>query len=164
MEAEKEAIWQEQSEINKAAWEVLEAWWDKASDNHKKLEIEYHKKKQIWREAREAEREVKAANKAASLQEVETVVQEAVVTHKVLLDTKAYSSKPNGLTAGSIQKRLPECATNISIEQLANKLASGHTFKPVYMTGRSQDTFVSASLVVIDIDNKGSELEKHGLY
>lgn len=157
IEAEKEA----EAEMARKEWEKFEEWWDNASSSHQKLEIEYNKKRKIWREAREAEREVKAANKAALLEEAATA-QEEVVTHKVLLDTKAYSMKPTSLVAGSIQKRLPECEANVTVEELANKLVSGHTFKPVFMTGRTQDTFVSASLVVIDIDNKGMELEAYG--
>lgn len=92
----------------------------------------------------------------------EQKAKENNMKHKVLLDTKAYSMKPTSLTAGSIQKRLPNCVANVTIEELANALVSGRTFKPVYMTGKTQDTFVSASLVVIDIDNKGSELEQYG--
>ena len=84
------------------------------------------------------------------------------VTHKVLLDTKEYSSKPKSLEAGAIQNRLPKCAVDITVEDLAVALVSGRTFKPNYMTGKSQDTFVSSSLIAIDIDNKGIELEKYG--
>lgn len=82
--------------------------------------------------------------------------------HKILLDTVGYSEKPAGKEAGAIQKRLPNCATEVSVSELALAVISGKTFKTNYMTGRSQDTFVSSSLIAVDIDNKGEELGLHG--
>lgn len=92
----------------------------------------------------------------------EVVGEEDVMEHTVLLDTEEFSRKPNSYEVGGIQKRLPNSATTVTIEELAKALVSGRTFKPNYMTGRSQDSFVSSSLIAIDIDNKGTELEEHG--
>lgn len=82
--------------------------------------------------------------------------------HKILLDTVGYREKPAGKETGAIQKRLPNCVTEVSVSELALAVISGKTFKPNYMTGRSQDTFVSSSLIAVDIDNKGEELDLYG--
>jgi len=92
----------------------------------------------------------------------EVVGKEELMEHTVLLDTEEYSRKPNSYEVGGIQKRLPNSAAKVTIEELAKALISGRTFKPNYMTGRSQDSFVSSSLIAIDIDNKGEQLEMYG--
>jgi hypothetical protein len=85
-----------------------------------------------------------------------------MMKHKVLLDIKEFKIKPSNLQAGSIQKRLPECSTEVTIEELAEAVAKGRTFKAAYLTGTTQDTFISSSLIAVDIDNKGEELEQYG--
>lgn len=87
---------------------------------------------------------------------------EEVMTHKVLMDTVSFSRKPADREIGAIQNRLPGLAREMTIEEIAAELVSGKTFKPNYMTGRSQDSFVSSTLIAVDIDNKGEELEKCG--
>lgn len=94
--------------------------------------------------------------------DIMTREEEKPMKHTVLLDSKQYEKKPAAFEAGAIQKRLPECRADVTIEELAAALSSGRTFKPNYMTGRNQDSFVSSSLIAIDIDNKGKELEEHG--
>lgn len=82
--------------------------------------------------------------------------------HKILLDSVGYKDKPAAKETGAIQNRLPNCVTEVTIEDLAAAIVQGKTFKPNYMTGRSQDTFVSSSLIAVDIDNKGKELDLYG--
>lgn len=129
---------------------------------------EYNKMKNI------AEKRAKAAIRSFE-KEIEEIINEIdtkddimsneevePMTHKVLLDTVEFTQKPTDIETGGIQKRLPENVAEVTIEELANAIVSGRTFKPNYMTGRSQSTFVSSSLIAIDIDNKGKELEEHG--
>lgn len=92
---------------------------------------------------------------------IETEGGEAM-KHKILLDTVEYTEKPAGREAGAIQKRLPNCVTEVTITDLAMAVIKGRSFKPNYMTGRTQDTFVSSSLIAVDIDNKGQELDLYG--
>lgn len=99
-----------------------------------------------------------------SFEEDDIIEVEEVSTmkHKVLMDTVAFNKKPTSRQIGAIQNRLPELVKEMTIEEIANELTSGKTFKPNYMTGRSQESFVSSTLIAIDIDNKGKELEEHG--
>ena len=53
----------------------------------------------------------------------------------VMLDNKEYESKPQGVEIAKLTKRLINSKTEISIEDLANKLSSGCTFKPSVMAG-----------------------------
>lgn len=88
--------------------------------------------------------------------------EEVAMKHKVLMDTVAFDRKPTDREIGAIQNRLPELAVEMTIEDIAAALVSGRTFKPNYMTGKSQDSFVSSTLIAVDIDNKGKELEECG--
>ena len=99
-----------------------------------------------------------------SFEEDDIIEVEEVSTmkHKVLMDTVAFDRKPTNREIGAIQNRLPESVKEMTIKEIANELTSGKTFKPNYMTGRSQESFVSSTLIAIDIDNKGKELEEHG--
>lgn len=53
----------------------------------------------------------------------------------VMLDNKEYKSKPQGVEIAKLTKRLVNSKTEISIEDLANKLSNGCTFKPSVMAG-----------------------------
>lgn len=82
--------------------------------------------------------------------------------HSIMLDSKEYEEKPKGAEIGAIQNRLSKSETKVNILDLADALTRGRTFKPCLMSGKSNDTFVSSSLIVLDIDNKGEELEEYG--
>lgn len=112
--------------------------------------------KSFKEEIEEIIHEIDAKDDIMSNEEVEPM------THKVLLDTVEFTQKPTDMETGGIQKRLPESVAEVTIEELAAAIVSGRTFKPNYMTGRSQSSFVSSSLIAIDIDNKGKELEEYG--
>ena len=107
-------------------------------------------------EIEEIMHEIDENNDIMSIEEAEQM------THKVLLDTVEFTQKPTDFEVGGIQNRLPESVAEVTIEELAAAIISGRTFKPNYMTGRSQSSFVSSSLIAIDIDNKGKELEEYG--
>lgn len=99
-----------------------------------------------------------------SFEEDDIIEIEEVSTmkHKVLMDTVAFNKKPTSRQIGAIQNRLPESVKEMTIKEIATELTSGKTFKPNYMTGRSQESFISSTLIAIDIDNKGKELEENG--
>ena len=107
-------------------------------------------------EIEEIMHEIDENNDIMSIEEVKPM------THTVLLDGKEFRNKPNGLAVGSIQKRLPNSKTEVTIKELGEAVIKGRTFKPAYLTGTTQETFVSASLIAVDIDNKGEELEQYG--
>lgn len=107
-------------------------------------------------EIEEIMHEIDENNDIMSIEEAEQM------THKVLLDSVEFTQKPTDKETGGIQNRLPESVAEVTIEELAAALTSGRTFKPNYMTGRGQSSFVSSSLIAIDIDNKGKELDEYG--
>ena len=84
-----------------------------------------------------------------------------ILKHKILLDTEEFNRKPI-LEAGRIQNRLPGEAATVTIEELAKAVTAGRTFKAAYLTGKSSNTFVSSSLMVIDVDNKPAEQKLYG--
>ena len=75
---------------------------------------------------------------------------------EVLLDTVAYDSKPEGKDIGAITNRLPKNRATVSLEELANKAVAGHSWKASVLSDTSNASFVSSSLVALDIDNKAS--------
>ena len=85
-----------------------------------------------------------------------------VLKHDIMLDTVAFDKKPAGKEIGSIQNRLEKHTSNVSIEELAVAVSNGQTFKPCLMNGKTNNDFVSSSLIVLDIDNKGKEYEEYG--
>lgn len=85
-----------------------------------------------------------------------------LMNHEVMLDNKEFDKKPKGAEIGAIQNRLAKSKETVSILDLADALTKGRSFKPCLMLGKSNDTFVSSSLIVLDIDNKGMELEEYG--
>lgn len=85
-----------------------------------------------------------------------------VLKHSIMLDTVPFDKKPQGAEIGAIQNRLEKHTSNVSIEALAKAVANGQTFKPCLMCGKTNNDFVSSSLIVLDIDNKGKELEQYG--
>lgn len=85
-----------------------------------------------------------------------------VLKHSIMLDTVPFDKKPQGAEIGAIQNRLEKHTSNVSIEALAEAVANGQTFKPCLMCGKTNNDFVSSSLIVLDIDNKGKELEQYG--
>ena len=75
---------------------------------------------------------------------------------EILLDPVAYDSKPEGVSIGTITNRLPKNRVTVTLEELANKAVEGHSWKASVMADTSNASFVSSSLVALDIDNKNS--------
>lgn len=117
-------------------------------------------------DARCKQNEEKAAmEKAMMLKAIEDEYEEAIAyfdsldkseRYDVLIDTVSYDNKPQGKQIAEITNRLPHNPQSLSIEQIANLAVSGHSFKASVLSGTSNDSFVSTSLVALDIDNKNS--------
>jgi hypothetical protein len=67
-----------------------------------------------------------------------------------MLDKTEYKQKPSGSQIAAIQYKLKQ--TDISIEQLANKLINGCTFKPALLSGKSEENWISQQLFALDFD------------
>lgn len=67
-----------------------------------------------------------------------------------MFDTKQQIVKPDKNEAGKIQIRLK--ATEMSIQDLAEGLISGCSFKPALLTGKTSDSWVSQQLFALDFD------------
>ena len=63
---------------------------------------------------------------------------------------KRYESKPLGFEIASVQKNLSK--TEISIEDLAQGLSHGATFKPAYLNGKKTTDWIEQQLFALDFD------------
>lgn len=70
--------------------------------------------------------------------------------HKLLVDTKKYTTKPKDPSV--ITKRIINNIQELDIYQLAS-VCLKYTVKPSYLTNTKMSSFVSSSLIVLDIDN-----------
>ncbi len=75
---------------------------------------------------------------------------------EVLLDPVSFDSKPQGATIAGIVNRLPQNKVEINLEDLANAAINGQSWKASVLSGTNNASFVSSSLVALDIDNKES--------
>lgn len=74
--------------------------------------------------------------------------------HQVLVDKTSYKKKPNQY-AGAIQKRISNCPLSVTLSELMDFACKGHTIKVSHCTSqKGTASFVSSSLLFIDIDNK----------
>ena len=69
---------------------------------------------------------------------------------KCMLDKKTFTKKPSGAEAGGVQKRLSQ--TEIKIEELANLLCNGATFKPALLNGTKSKDWLSQQIFALDFD------------
>lgn len=76
------------------------------------------------------------------------------VTVDVLLDTVAYDEKPQGATIGAVANRLPQNQVTVTLKELADAAVNGQSWKASILTDKSNASFVSSSIVALDIDNK----------
>lgn len=72
-------------------------------------------------------------------------------TVNIMFYNKKYDRKPQGKEIGTIQNHLSQ--TTISIRELADNMASGHTFKCAYLNGTKNTDFVSQQLFGLDFDH-----------
>ena len=76
---------------------------------------------------------------------------------KCMVYKKTFSKKPNGDESKGIQFRLTQ--TEIEIEELANLLSNGATFKPALLKGRKSIDWISQQIFALDFD-KDTTIEK----
>ena len=93
----------------------------------------------------------------AELDELEAAIEtKEEDTVEVLLDVVAYDEKPQGTTIGVITKRLPKQQQAVSLKELAEAVSNGQSWKAAVLSDTNNSSFVSSSLVALDIDNKAS--------
>jgi len=76
---------------------------------------------------------------------------------KCMVDRKTFENKPSGDQSKGIQFRLAQ--TEIEIEELANLLSNGATFKPALLKGRKSADWINQQLFALDFDG-GTTIEK----
>ena len=74
---------------------------------------------------------------------VNEIIEDASKKYDVLVDTVAFSKKPSGKQSAKITNRLPHNRQSLTIEQIANLVASGHSWKASVLSGTSNKSFVS---------------------
>lgn len=76
---------------------------------------------------------------------------------KCMLDKRTFTTKPNGDDSKGIQMRLSQ--TEIEIEELADLMSKGATFKPALLKGRKNSDWISQQIFALDFD-KGTTIDK----
>lgn len=75
-----------------------------------------------------------------------------------MLDKINYREKPQGMEIAKITNRLYTSKVEIEIEELANNLTKGCTFKPALLNGKKEDDWVMQNLFSLDFDD-GTTIE-----
>ena len=75
---------------------------------------------------------------------------------KVHIDTKGYMEKPTGKEVGMIKIRLQKNASPsiVTVEELIQKIRTGHSISPGIMGGMSANDWKEQQLFLVDIDNE----------
>lgn len=75
---------------------------------------------------------------------------------KVHIDTKGYMEKPTGKEVGRIKIRLQKntSPSNVTVEELIQKIRTGHSISPGIMEGMSAKDWKEQQLFLVDIDNE----------
>jgi hypothetical protein len=71
---------------------------------------------------------------------------------KCMLDKFEYETKPQGVEIGKITNRLYTSQVEIEIEELANSLVKGCTFKPSLLNGKKESDWMEQNLYALDFD------------
>lgn len=71
---------------------------------------------------------------------------------KCMLDKTNYESKPQGIEIAKITNRLYTSQVEIEIEELANNLVKGCTFKPALLNGKKESDWLMQTLYSLDFD------------
>lgn len=79
---------------------------------------------------------------------------------KCMLDKTEYKTKPQGVEIGKITNRLSTSQIDIEINELADLLGKGCTFKPSLLNGTKEDDWNMQQLFALDFDeNTDIEME-----
>lgn len=78
---------------------------------------------------------------------------------KVHIDPRGYDKKPSGKEIGGIKSRLQKNASPslVTLEELVQKIATGHSISPGIMSGMSSKDWKEQQLFLVDIDNEEDE-------
>lgn len=71
---------------------------------------------------------------------------------KCMLDKELYKEKPTGWKVGRIQNNLANAQVEISVEELAEYLCNGATFKPALLNGKKSEDWISQQVFALDFD------------
>jgi hypothetical protein len=118
--------------------------------------------------ARQLQRELESAQADKDHRASETRNNEAV-KHRLLLDSKRFTSKPTN--AKALSGSLTDSPASVTIEELAEALSHGQSFTPGFFDkddgkgrGRRKTNFTGASIVALDFDNSlGKDAEKNDI-
>ena len=72
-----------------------------------------------------------------------------------MLDKIEYEQKPQGAEIGKITNRLATSQVEIEINELAELLVKGCTFKPSLLNGRKEDDWIMQNLFALDYTLRG---------
>lgn len=67
-----------------------------------------------------------------------------------MLEETKYKNKPEGKQIGNIQNNMK--SIEITIEELANKLVAGCSFRPAFLNGKGNDDWISQQIIALDFD------------
>ena len=75
------------------------------------------------------------------------------------IDPMGYDKKPSGKEIGGIKSRLQKNASPslVTLEELVQKIATGHSISPGIMSGMSSKDWTEQQLFLVDIDNEEDE-------
>ena len=78
---------------------------------------------------------------------------------KVHIDPMGYDEKPSGKEIGGIKSRLQKNASPslVTLEELVQKIATGHSISPGIMSGMSSKDWTEQQLFLVEIDNEEEE-------
>lgn len=79
------------------------------------------------------------------------------------IDSKEYIKKPTGSETGAIQKRIGTSKTEMTVQELAEAITSGRTFKAAALNGNKNTDWESQQVFCLDIDNDDASVKKYGL-
>jgi hypothetical protein len=72
---------------------------------------------------------------------------------KVMLDTKKFKTKDAAADIKGVQYRLANNPVEIDIEDLANSISQGATFKPALLGGSKNENWMKQSIFCLDFDS-----------
>lgn len=87
-------------------------------------------------------------------------MQERLITLNV--DKAENKIKPIKKEIGAIQKRIGECKTTLTTEELVNWINKGATIKAAALDGNKNSDWVSQEIFCLDFDNDDKEVDKYG--
>lgn len=114
---------------------------------------------------KEAIGDTQTDNNAVTSTEVEfnELVGDKIIKVQLNLDNIEFKHKPNKKETGAIQKRIGSLKTEITVEELANAIGQGRSFKAAALNGNKNADWESQQVFCIDVDNDEKSVAKYGM-